>query len=264
MKKEINKIKINPDLDQHFMVNKSTIKKIVKNSEINQTDIILEIGAGLGALTKEISKKSEKVYAMEIDPQFKKYLIEIGGNVEVIIENARTFWKRNKTFNKIIANIPYNLCEPLMHFLHFAKQVKQSFIITSKNFYNSAKKNPVFNSFLNFEKIMEIPKEDFFPVPKVDSYLIKITHKPNYEEDKDAGSFIARKMYMRENSKLKNGFLISLIELHKLKHNTQLTKKEAKKIISKMDFLKPEIDKEIKDISLDSYRKIKEYVEILK
>src|SRR5258708_16524722 len=103
---------ITPDplKDQFFLTDEKIIQKIIEAAELNKKDVVLEIGAGTGNLTKEIAKKVDHVIAFEIDEQFKSTLNSLPRNVELHIESASNYvelngkWRKKKEYNKVVSN----------------------------------------------------------------------------------------------------------------------------------------------------------------
>ena len=63
----MDKIKPIKHLGQNFLIDKNTVRKVIKTADLKPEDIILEIGPGLGALTQELAKKAKKIIAVEKD-----------------------------------------------------------------------------------------------------------------------------------------------------------------------------------------------------
>jgi len=258
-------IKINKKFDQHFLINKEILIQIIKISSLHKEDIIVEIGPGIGTLTKELSKRIKKVIAIEIDKQFQPVLEKVGSNVHLIFENAWEILYKQKLrgFNKIIANIPYHMCEALVHYLTLSSHVDVAILMVPLTYVSKAQKSPIFSAFLIIEKVQEVSKENFYPSPRGDSALIRITHRPTFERDGDEHAFIRRKLYMQEDKKLKNGLLNVLIDLYLLKHNSLLTKNNAKEIIDSMDLDPPLLDTMIEHIPVEYYTILADKIEKL-
>ncbi|MCK4919360.1 MAG: 16S rRNA (adenine(1518)-N(6)/adenine(1519)-N(6))-dimethyltransferase, partial [Candidatus Pacebacteria bacterium] len=89
-KEEIQKIFKTPDmailksLGQNFLIDEAVLENIITCSDLNNNDVIIEIGPGLGTLTEELSKKCKKVIAIEKDNKFAQMLEGKFENVEVI------------------------------------------------------------------------------------------------------------------------------------------------------------------------------------
>src|SRR3989344_9052825 len=97
--------------DQHFLEDKHMLSKIIISSRLKKNETVLEIGPGNGVLTKKILEKAGNVIAVEIDEKFKKDLSKLDGlelhfgNILQIIDSLK--------FDKVVANIPYSISEPL-------------------------------------------------------------------------------------------------------------------------------------------------------
>ena len=75
-------IKANKSLGQNFLINDNVVSEIIKTSNITNEDLIIEIGPGLGTLTKEILKKAGKVIVVELDKKMVQILNDRFGNEE--------------------------------------------------------------------------------------------------------------------------------------------------------------------------------------
>jgi len=170
----------NNNLDQHFLKDYNKLMEIISAAKIRKTDVVLEIGAGLGFLTKNLAKKAKKVIAIERDEQFKEVLeTELAGlkNVELKFKNALKI--TYPPFHKIVSNLPYNLCEPLLHKLqHY--QFELGIILTSYKFAQKMIGKGHIGELCkryNVKIIGEIPPESFYPKPKVKSVIVRINKK---------------------------------------------------------------------------------------
>lgn len=115
---------------QNFLVNKRVLERVLEVAELNKNDIILEIGAGLGTLTKELAQRVKKVVAVEIDKKFVEILREETRgykNIEIvpgdILDNKIiSYFRKSFVFRsgyKIVANLPYNITGAVLRkFLH--------------------------------------------------------------------------------------------------------------------------------------------------
>ncbi len=71
------KIKPSKGLGQNFLIDKNTLQKIIRAAELKPDDIVLEIGPGIGTLTKELAKRAKKVIAIEKDLRMCEILKEL-------------------------------------------------------------------------------------------------------------------------------------------------------------------------------------------
>lgn len=182
--KEYN-LKPNKRLGQSFLINKKVLQKIIKTANISKNETVLEIGPGLGVLTKELAQKAKKVIAIEKDKQMADALKEIlkdYKNVEIIIGDALSILK---TSPKVVANIPYYLTSPLIRLLlESDNPPEQMILLVQKEVAQRiCAKPPKMNllaisvQFYAKPKIISyVSKSSFWPEPKVDSAIIKIAN----------------------------------------------------------------------------------------
>ena len=102
------------NLGQHFMTDEKVINKIL--SYIPEDKIVLEIGPGKGALSQKLKEKSKKLYLIERDENFQKYLTDF----DVLFENVLT--TRLPRFDILVSNLAFNIIEPL-----FMKLIRERF-----------------------------------------------------------------------------------------------------------------------------------------
>jgi len=185
-------------LGQHFLINPFTAKQIVDAAGINSVDIVIEIGAGLGALTIPLSKKAKKVVAIEYDQKLadalKKEIEKIGiKNVDIWLGDALKFDYYNiaKRYDKkieIVGNLPYYISGPLLFlFLKNRESLSGISIMLQEEVVRRLIARPsckdygilaiVFNLFAKIENLLHLSPESFYPVPKVGSDVIKIIWK---------------------------------------------------------------------------------------
>ena len=120
-------IKANKSLGQNFLINSEVVEKIIESSEISDKDMVIEIGPGLGTLTKYLLEKARKVLCVELDSKmirilqdrFSKYenfelinadILKVDLN-EIICENKRTGKIQDV---KVVANLPYYITTPII------------------------------------------------------------------------------------------------------------------------------------------------------
>lgn len=253
----VMKIQGNSEKDQHFMINRKLLEKMVDLAELNNEDYVLEVGSGYGNLTSLIAEKSKMVYAIEKDEKFKSYLKMIKKkyeNVYPIFEDALKI--EYPPFNKIISNIPYSIAEPL-----FQKLINYDFdagVMTLPYKFTeklTAKRNDKQYSllsiktplFYDIEIVEHVDKYSFEPPPKVKSSLVKITRRDELPLKEN----ILKGLFEQSDKKLKNGLRESIIESYEKKY----TKKEAKNDIDKMR-LGSILDKKIGSLSLSDFEDI--------
>ncbi len=259
------KIKANKKLGQNFLKNKSIVKKIVDSANILENELILEIGPGTGALTKELLNCQARVVAVEKDESFKKLLEEEfkQASFNLVISDIREYYsiflKNNQEGFKIIANIPYYLSSFLIRMIFEEKQKPEEIIlmvqkewaerITQKNQKNN--KLAMFAKlFFDTKYLFLVKKENFQPAPKVDSAVIKLTRKKDidfseefirdFEEIVNASFRQPRKILL---SNLKNYYnqdlnYLKIFKLLKLKEKIRPEEVEFETYLKLMEQLK--------------------------
>jgi len=240
IKEQLRKYNIRPNklMGQNFLINENTLKKIIEAADLNKNDTVLEVGPGLGVLTKELVKKVKKVITIEKDEQMIEVLkqeIEDDKNIEIIhgdvldeIKNSRL-----KIENyKVVANIPYYLTSHLIRtLLESENQPKEIVLLIQKEVAQricaSIPRMNLLSISVQFygnpEIISIIPKEDFWPEPKIDSAIIKIANikKPENVNIKKFFKLI------------KAGFSSPRKQLaNNLSNNLNLNKEEIKKALA--------------------------------
>ena len=184
-------------LGQNFLVDESVIERIVR--EVNAEDTVLEIGPGAGFVTENVVKKAKEVFAVEIDEDAIDALQHIKTEKFHLIHNdilkVQLKDLKDTTF-KVVANIPYYITSPILAhllgeiddlnndnrnriseiILMVQWEVAQRLIANEK----SPSKQYVLLSILaqfnaNVELIQKVGRKSFYPAPKVDSALVKIT-----------------------------------------------------------------------------------------
>ncbi|MFH0798117.1 MAG: rRNA adenine N-6-methyltransferase family protein [Candidatus Woesearchaeota archaeon] len=236
------------DSGQHFMADTELIKRIVKYAKIRKGETVLEIGAGKGALTKELAKKA-KVVAVETDESFRDELKEIE-NAEFHFCDAIMFLKENRKFDRIVANIPYMISEPLLNALKNV-EFKLAVLTVGSNFAQiligekEAKLSITMPLFFEIKKLEDVSKEAFTPMPRTDSAVIEIKLRKKIGKNEEA----LRDFLTQEDKLAKNALRETLT-----RHN-KMTKREAKEMIEKMEM---KLEKNLKLLSLEEIKKIKE------
>lgn len=184
---------------QNFLVNEHIYDDIVAAAEIKEGDTVLEIGPGLGFLTFKLAAKAKRVIAVELDDVLANYL-QIGvsaqktSNVEVFNEDILRFNLEShlpaKTNYKIVANLPYNITSIFLRlFLSSPHKPESLVLMLQKEVAERIVATPPDMSLLALSVqyyaepkiIREVKAGNFWPEPKVDSAVIKLTVKKQPE-----------------------------------------------------------------------------------
>lgn len=183
-------------LGQNFVVDANTCRKIVKLAEINQNDIALEIGPGLGSLTLALLEQAKQVVAVEIDTRLAIQLpitaAERGftdKNLIVLNEDAMALKHLDKKPTVLVANLPYNISVPvLLNMLEHFPTITRGVVMVQSEVAqrlaavpnNKAYGAPTVkaNWWSTLELSGSVSRSVFWPVPNVDSSLIRFDRHP--------------------------------------------------------------------------------------
>ena len=235
-------IKPNKFLGQHFLVDREVLEEILAAAEISPKDLVLEIGAGLGALTLEVAKQAKKVIAAEKDGKLAEILKSIlkkekVGNVEIIVGDIlKEIQNKLKIKNyKIVANLPYYLTNRLIrNFLELDNPPNEMVLMIQKEVAERICASPPKMSLLAVsvqfyakpEIIAFVSKKSFWPEPEVDSAIIKISNIKNQKLKIFRELFfkIVRAGFSSPRKKLSNNLVKILPKLAREKINDSLQK----------------------------------------
>lgn len=193
--------KASKGLGQNFLIDKNILAKIIDSADIKKNDDILEVGSGIGTLTKELAKRAKKVIAVEKDRKMIEILKETlkdFNNIEIIQDDIlKTKLKIPKKY-KLVANIPYYLTSPLIRkFLEDKSPPEEMVLMLQKEVAQRiCAKPPDMNllavsvQFYAEPKIISyVSKNCFWPAPKVDSAIIKIVPHISYRSPASVKNF---------------------------------------------------------------------------
>ena len=242
-------------LDQHFVIDREVLLRIIHLARIKKTETVLEIGAGTGNLTKLLVKKAKKVYAIEKDKNLLSELKKIENkNLKIIHANALKITLPK--FDKLVANIPYSISEPLIQKLIY-EDFKFAVLLLSEGFVKilSEKKTKlslISNLFFEIELDREVFPESFYPKPKILSRIILL--KPKKPKKKE---IIFREFIKQKDKKAKNALREAIIKGLNYSGKS-ITKRETR------NFLKDiKTDKKVASLGLRELEEIKNVVESL-
>ena len=172
------------ELGQHFIKDRALLRREIKYANVSTNDTILEIGPGIGNLTELLAQKAKQVIAIEVDPQFKEYLITLQNkypNIKLIFGDALKV--KFPYFNKIVSNLPFKIALPITFkllehdfelavLLYQGRLAKRMYAKPGKRGYSRISVSIYRNADV---KILEfVPKTAFYPPPDVECALVKI------------------------------------------------------------------------------------------
>ena len=191
------------DLGQNFLVDDSLAARLVDLSGVEAGDRVIEIGTGLGVLTRALAKKAQRVVTIEIDAGIVRALradAALPDNVELVhadaleIDLAECVGARAGPV-RLVANLPYRVSAPLLRrCLDLRGQLTDWSVMLQSEVATRLLARPGSRDYgslsvlhgltVAFSKAMELSPNCFFPVPKVHSTFVRITPltSPSVEE----------------------------------------------------------------------------------
>jgi 16S rRNA (adenine1518-N6/adenine1519-N6)-dimethyltransferase len=188
-------------LGQHFLINSGVLRSITQAAELSPEDVVLEIGPGLGVLTRELVNQAGWVITVELDNKLTEILrktFDSSRNISIInqdildIEPMEIIQQERIKFPaplhgqdnyKLVANLPYYITAPIIrHFCEARLKPKMMVIMVQKEVAKNIVAQPgemgilaISVQFYGKPQIAGyVPAGNFYPVPKVDSAILKI------------------------------------------------------------------------------------------
>lgn len=252
-------------LGQNFCIDDDVLRRLIGYSSLCEDDIVLEVGAGLGFLTKLLSETAKHVIAVEVDPHLVMALrdeLEDRENVELI--EGDVLKTKLPEFNKVVANPPYSISSSLIFKL--LKRNFESAVLTlqrdlaerlvAREGSRDYGRLTVMTHYKADTEILEyLPKKTFYPPPDVESAIVRIKPCEKAFEilDEEIFSDVVRGLFTQRRRKTKNA-LLSFVRAKGHK------KKEARALIEGLPYLEVRVytlpPESFVDISNEVYRRI--------
>lgn len=229
---------------QNFLSDETLLDQIVEEAGVTNEDVVVEIGAGKGALTTALSKKAKKVFSFEIDLELQEYLTNkfSGTNVEFIFEDIMKI--ADDEINemvagrfKLVANLPYYVTSPIItRFLQndnldsltvMVQEEVADRIIAKPKSKDYGVLTIICGLFGESQKVIRVGREKFYPVPNVDSAVVRITKlDKKLDKNKFVGVIdLAKKAFSMRRKKLSSNL-----------ENGKLSKQMIESLIAKKGF----------------------------
>ena len=221
----------------------NVIRRIAALAQVTKNDIVVEIGAGIGVLTEELAQNAAKLIAVEVDDRlvevlkdklFKYNNVEIYSG-DILKFNFGEIARDEQQKIKVIGNVPYNISSPvLFRLLSFRKIIDSFVLMLQREVVERLVAHPggkdygvpsvILQMFAAVEKVLDVPANCFYPIPKVESAAMKgfFMEKPLVElADEDflirlvRDAFAQRRKMLINNlkrSKLLEGFPESFLK----------------------------------------------------
>ena len=187
---------------QNFLVDEKVVADLVAAANLTKEDVVIEVGAGTGVVTKELAKRAGKVITFELDhdliPILEKNLQEFH-NVEILNQDflsvgPQPFSHLTMQPFKLVGSIPYQITSPLVHkLLTFEPEPSLVVLLIQKEVAEKITARPPKATYLSnivkllgglpagrqgVEIVRSVPKTAFWPVPAVDGAIVKCSCAP--------------------------------------------------------------------------------------
>ena len=219
-------VKFKKKYGQNFLRNISVVERIVNVSEIRDNDLVIEVGPGGAIMTRELSKRAGNVLAYEIDEDLKEELskrLDGCSNVDVLFKDFLdadlVSDVKNYSYDKLffVSNVPYYITTPiLMKIIESNLSFSKIVMMVQKEVGDRFSTKPgskeygsitvLLNYFFDVKKEFLVSRNQFIPVPNVDSVIVSFTEKSNKKYLKDFLFFqkIVRDSFQYKRKTIKN------------------------------------------------------------
>lgn len=191
-------ITANKNYGQNFLIDENSVDEIIYSSEISKTDLVIEIGPGLGTLTSKLLEKAGKVICIELDSKMITVLndrFSLYNNFELLHEDVLkvdlnslidlNLKKSNLIKCKVVANLPYYITTPIimklleekLHLASITVMVQKEVALRLTDVPGGKDCGAItytIHYYSNPKMILNVSKSSFIPAPKVDSAVIKL------------------------------------------------------------------------------------------
>ena len=211
-------------LGQNFVVDPNTIRKTLSVARVSPTDRVLEIGPGAGSLTLGLAASSPSVVAIERDDRLIPLLEEVLSNrrnVEIINGDAMEADLAATRATSVVSNLPYNMAALLvLKVLEEAPEIQSLTVMTQKEVGERLAAGPgtktygatsVLVAYFALARVeAQVSRRAFWPVPRVDSVLVRIDRRPEPDQESRQSLFeVVKAAFSQRRKTLRN----SLAEL---------------------------------------------------
>ena len=174
---------------QNFLYNNNLVSKLINMSSLDENDIVFEIGAGNGIITKELSRRCKKVVAYEKDSRLAKRLTENlkqYNNIEIKNEDFLSTSLSLSYGCKFFSNIPFNITADILTKVFSSTKIEDIYFImqyeaflkyAGRPYYKECLKSLLYKPFYDMQIMHRFQATDFRPVPRAKIILARFTPK---------------------------------------------------------------------------------------
>ncbi|MCG6937245.1 MAG: 16S rRNA (adenine(1518)-N(6)/adenine(1519)-N(6))-dimethyltransferase RsmA [Gammaproteobacteria bacterium] len=224
---------------QNFLVDTSIINRIVDCIQPQPDDLMIEIGPGLGAMTRPLLSRVKRLNVIELDRDIIPKLISnciaadssnkeklVVNEIDVLKFDFAAFHAQQLSLNergakaklRIVGNLPYNISTPILfHLLDFRHLIQDMFFMLQKEVVDRIASAPgnkhygrlsvMLQTYCEAQALFEVPPTAFEPAPKVDSAILRLQPYSRYDEQIDNFALyeqLVRQAFSQRRKTLKN------------------------------------------------------------
>jgi 16S rRNA (adenine1518-N6/adenine1519-N6)-dimethyltransferase len=224
-------------LGQHFLQDRDIISKIIAEARLDNEDVVLEVGSGLGALTIPALSLISHLVAVEKDPGLAEILKErvppeeahkittvVGDILKVSFKEVSNRFDRKI---KVLGNLPYNISSPFLEKLVINREyVRTAILMFQYEFAQRLTARPctkhygalsvIMQYHAHLSSLIKVNRDAFYPKPKVDSMVVEIDfEKPHPSQAEDEGLFqrIAKAAFSHRRKTILNSLDRGMVSL---------------------------------------------------
>ncbi len=212
-------------LGQNFMIDEDLLRLMASGASLDKNDVVLEIGAGLGFLTRLLSQKCKQVIAVEVDPRLMRILrTELQDLENVKLIRGDVLKVPIPSFNKVVSNPPFYISSPILFWL-LDKKFERATVTFQKEFAERLVASAGTREYgrltvmtyyrADVELLEFVSKDMYYPQPKVGSYIVGLKPKPPpfIVQDKQAFFDLVQILFTQRNKKVRNAITPFLARL---------------------------------------------------
>ncbi len=181
-------VRPNKKLGQSFLKSRAVARDIVAAADVTRNDTVLEVGGGLGILTEEIAHRAGHVHVIELEAGLARALRDLlreHENITIIEGDALVIALPETT--KVVSNLPYSISSEITFRLLREHRFNQAVLMYQKEFAQRLHADPGTQDYSRLtiniryqaevDRLMDVPATMFYPMPEVDSVVVRMKHR---------------------------------------------------------------------------------------
>jgi 16S rRNA (adenine1518-N6/adenine1519-N6)-dimethyltransferase len=197
---------------QHFLTQPAVARRIVASADLRETDVVVEVGPGLGVLTQFIAEQVKHLHLVELDRDLIGYLTEVfassAGLVKLYCQDVLTFGFAELAQHSgerlvLLGNLPYNISSPLLfRLLEQGRALKRAVFMLQREVGERLTALPggkdygvlsvLVGVYASVTPLFQVGPKQFYPPPQVDSLVVRLDFCDQPLLDDDAFQFLRR------------------------------------------------------------------------